>query len=442
MIHFWPLAITFCAEGYVSSKRLRDFLLMAENKKRPLMIKEEKSDVKFIAGKRIHNEISSNSLSAIVFKDLSAIWTNTCEDSLNGLRDINYEFKHGEMYAITGTVGAGKTSLLQAILGELEVDSGSIEINGSVSYANQESFLFEGTVRGNILFTQTYDECKYTKVVTACGLLKDFQQLENGDQTVVGEKGVSLSGGQKARINLARAVYKESDIYLLDDPLSAVDSEVGNTIFNECVMKYLKDKTVLLVTHQLQYLHNIENILVIAEGQIKASGKYDELKDKEIASLLPVEEKTQDEKDEIDREFQKNTKHVKIAEAEEPESYNEKESHESGEVSWEVYKNYMKSIQNIPLVILVLFLRVLNQAIASYIDYFIAQWVNWEESVVARNSTVLANDTLTIEDNESINNGDIEQRRQELIYIYIAIICTFIVIILNAEFSFFYSLLR
>jgi ATP-binding cassette, subfamily C (CFTR/MRP), member 4 len=325
--------------------------------------------------------------------------------------------------------------LLQAILGELEADSGSIEINGTLSYASQESFVFEGSIRNNILFTEEYNQDKYSKVVSTCGLSKDFELFENGDQTMVGEKGVSLSGGQKARINLARAVYKEANIYLLDDCLSAVDSAVGNTIFNECIMKYLKDKTVLLVTHQLQYLHKLEDVIIISDGFIKASGSYIELKDKEIANLLPIEN-TENEEEKVDKNFQELTKHIN-EKHEELESYEEKESQEEGKVSFQVYKNYFKSIKSLPLVILVLSLRVINQFIASFIDFFVAQWVNWEESVASTQIYIPANDTEVITENLSI-----EETRQNYINIYVIIICVFIVIIIKAEFSFFYAFLR
>lgn len=269
-------------------------------------------------------------------------------------------------------------------------------------------------------------------------MVKDFEQFQNADLTVVGEKGISLSGGQKARINLARAVYKKADIYLLDDPLSAVDSEVGNTIFNECLMKFLKNKTVILNTHLLQYLHNVENIIVLSNGEIKACGSFDELKDIEIANLMPVENKK--ESDEIDEDNSKKVaKKAKKLEEEEPESYEEKETQEVGKVHFDVYKNYLKSIKNIPLVIFVLSMRVINQSIASFIDYFVAQWVNWEESVASKNKLINETVNTTL---PNIEENSIDDDRQRFINIYLIIICSFIVIIFKAEFSFFYSLLR
>lgn len=140
----------------------------------------------------------------------------------NTLENLNVEIEKGKLYAVIGMVGSGKTSFLSAILGEISLVEGQVKINGSMSYASQEAWVFGSTIRQNILFGQSYDRQRYQKVIKACALLKDFKQFPQGDQTIVGERGSSLSGGQKARINLARALYRQSDIYLLDDPLSAV----------------------------------------------------------------------------------------------------------------------------------------------------------------------------------------------------------------------------
>lgn len=144
--------------------------------------------------------------------------------SENTLENLNLQVEKGKLYAVIGMVGSGKSSLLSMILGEISLVEGEIRVNGSVSYASQEIWVFSSTVRQNILFGQDYDRQRYQKVVKACALLKDFQQFPQGDLTVVGERGSSLSGGQKARVNLARALYRQSDIYLLDDPLSAVSN--------------------------------------------------------------------------------------------------------------------------------------------------------------------------------------------------------------------------
>lgn len=135
---------------------------------------------------------------------------------------MNLEVEKGKLYVIIGAVGSGKSSLLSSILGEINLLNGSIRVDGSVSYASQEPWVFGASVRQNIIFGLEYDENRYYRTVKACALLSDFKQFPQGDKTVVGERGSSLSGGQKARINLARAVYRQADVYLLDDPLSAV----------------------------------------------------------------------------------------------------------------------------------------------------------------------------------------------------------------------------
>lgn len=142
----------------------------------------------------------------------------------NILDRLNVTVGKGKLYVVIGAVGAGKSSLLKAILGEMTLSEGNISSVGSRSYASQEAWVFGGTVRENILFNSMYNRQRYQRVVKACALLRDFKQFPQGDQTIVGDRGTSLSGGQKARINLARAVYRQAEIYLLDDPLSAVSN--------------------------------------------------------------------------------------------------------------------------------------------------------------------------------------------------------------------------
>jgi len=151
------------------------------------------------------------------------------------------------------------------ILGELPLLEGNCKVNGKVAYASQEAWIFSGTINENILCGQEYNEQRYRQVVEAAALERDFTLLPKGDQTLVGERGISLSGGQKARVNLARCLYVDADIYLLDDPLSAVDTHVGRHLFDKAINGFLKDKTRILVTHQLQYLKEVDQILVLKD---------------------------------------------------------------------------------------------------------------------------------------------------------------------------------
>ena len=154
---------------------------------------------------------------------MSAKWDLNSQEIT--LQDIDLEVEKGKLYLVIGMVGAGKSSFLQTILGEVNLLKGNIKVKGGISYAGQESWVFGSSVRQNILFGEHFDRKRYQKVVKACALLKDFKQFTKGDQTIVGDRGSSLSGGQKARISLARAVYRQADIYLLDDPLSAVSKQ-------------------------------------------------------------------------------------------------------------------------------------------------------------------------------------------------------------------------
>lgn len=159
---------------------------------------------------------------AIKMTNVTAKWEVGNSDVT--LKDLNLQVEKGKLYAVIGMVGSGKSSLLSAILGEISLVKGETRVNGEVSYASQDAWIFNSTIRQNILFGQDHDRQRYQKVISACALLKDFQQFPQRDLTVIGERGSSLSGGQKARINLARALYRHSDIYLLDDPLSAVNN--------------------------------------------------------------------------------------------------------------------------------------------------------------------------------------------------------------------------
>lgn len=172
--------------------------------------------------------------------------------------------------------------MLQALLGELPFDEGKITVNGRISYASQEPWVFAASVRQNITFGLPFNRIRYAEVVRVCALNQDFAQWPQGDKTVVGERGTSLSGGQRARINLARAIYKDADIYLLDDPLSAVDTHVGKHLFDECICNFLKDKTRVLVTHQIQYLEEADLIVLFNNGSVELQGSFEDLANSDL----------------------------------------------------------------------------------------------------------------------------------------------------------------
>lgn len=249
---FYPLSISYGAETLVSIERIQRFLLMEE-------IETPVIDTDFNKGLVVDNITAWWNFDKPLFKNMSI------------------RVPPGKLCAVVGPVGSGKSSLLYLLLNELTPKTGRITLQGSLSYASQEPWLFSSTIRNNILFGNKYDRHTYNKVVKVCALQKDFDQFLLGDKTLVGERGSALSGGQKARVNLARAVYRDADVYLLDDPLSAVDTHVGNHLFEQCIVRYLRGKTRILVTHQMQFLKKVDHIIVLNNGQIQAQGTYSDL---------------------------------------------------------------------------------------------------------------------------------------------------------------------
>ncbi|XAR56773.1 Xenobiotic-transporting ATPase [Bertholletia excelsa] len=193
------------------------------------------------------------------------------------LKDINISVPRGMRVAVCGTVGSGKSSLLSCILGEVPKISGTLKLSGAKAYVAQSPWIQSGKIEENILFGREMDREKYEKVLEACSLKKDLEILSFGDQTLIGERGINLSGGQKQRIQIARALYQDADIYLFDDPFSAVDAHTGSHLFKECLLGLLRSKTVIYVTHQVEFLPAADLILVMKDGRITQIGKYNDI---------------------------------------------------------------------------------------------------------------------------------------------------------------------
>ncbi|KAK7067583.1 Canalicular multispecific organic anion transporter 1, partial [Halocaridina rubra] len=234
-------------------------------------------------------------------------WGNDEEYGKPVLRNVNMEVDHGSLVAVVGSVGTGKSSMCSAILGEMEKKSGRVNVKGSIAYVAQQAWIQNATLESNVLFNKEKDMNLYQSCIKACALQADLDMLPGGDQTEIGEKGINLSGGQKQRVSLARAVYADADIYLLDDPLSAVDSHVGKHIFEQVIgpQGFLKNKTRILVTHSVTYLPQVDKIIVLKNGEISEHGTYAELLQKKgefqefLLEYLSEAEDTLGELDEI-----------------------------------------------------------------------------------------------------------------------------------------------
>ncbi|CAG5933712.1 unnamed protein product [Menidia menidia] len=386
---FFPLAIEKLSETVVSVRRIKNFLLLDE------------VDVKgFVLPLEERRENS------VEMEKLTCYWDKILDSP--SLEDITVTAKSPGLLAVIGPVGAGKSSLLSAILGELPHYAGQLRVKGRLTYASQQPWVFPGTIRSNILFGRELKTKQYVRVLRACALKRDLEVLKNGDLTLIGDRGSTLSGGQKARISLARAVYEDADVYLLDDPLSAVDAEVGRYLFEQCICGLLKNKCCILVTHQLQYLRAADNILVLREGHIIGQGTYSELQSSglDVATLLSSEDQDQwscsDDLDQVSLRSQRtNYSHssrcslnkllpTDNSNAEQFSVENvcsaAEETRAEGNVGRQVYVKYFSASCHPVVLIAVVLLCVIAEAAYILQDWWLVYWTNQEFS----NSTVAA----------------------------------------------------
>ncbi|KAA8543105.1 hypothetical protein F0562_021400 [Nyssa sinensis] len=339
---------------------------------------------------------------AVEVKDGVFSWDDVGGEQV--VKNLNLEIKKGELAAIVGTVGSGKSSLLSAILGEMHKISGKVRVCGTTAYVAQTSWIQNGTIQENILFGLPMDRDRYSEVIRVCCLEKDLEMMEYGDQTEIGERGINLSGGQKQRIQLARAVYQDCDIYLLDDIFSAVDAHTGTEIFKECTRGVLKDKTILLVTHQVDFLHNVDHILVMRDGTIVQSGKYNDILESGVdfkalvaahetsMELVEVETATPTENSlKLPKSSHPSSNHgeangeEKSLEQSEPGGGTSKlikdEERETGKVSLNVYKQYCTEAFGWLGVVVVLLVSLFWQASLMASDYWLAYETSEERAM-------------------------------------------------------------
>ncbi|XP_036164279.1 multidrug resistance-associated protein 1 [Myotis myotis] len=285
-LNILPMVISSIVQASVSLKRLRIFL------------SHEELDPDSIERLPIKDGGGSHS---ITVRNATFTWARSDPPTLNG---ITFSVPEGSLVAVVGQVGCGKSSLLSALLAEMDKVEGHVAIKGSVAYVPQQAWIQNDSLQENILFGRQLQERYYKSVIEACALLPDLEILPSGDRTEIGEKGVNLSGGQKQRVSLARAVYCDSDVYLFDDPLSAVDSHVGKHIFEHVIgpKGMLKNKTRLLVTHGISYLPQVDVIIVMTGGKISEMGSYQELlaRDGAFAEFLRTYSSAEQEQTEQD----------------------------------------------------------------------------------------------------------------------------------------------
>ncbi|KAI3839548.1 hypothetical protein MKX03_028568 [Papaver bracteatum] len=256
-IRIAPDIVRMVIQAKVSYRRIAEFLSLEE------LDREKISHLVELAEQDKH---------AININSADFSWEDN--QQIPTLRSIKLEIKFGEKVAVCGEVGAGKSTLLAAILGEVPNAGGMVQVNGKIAYVSQSAWIQSGSIKDNILFGRTMDKQRYEETLDRCSLVQDLEIFPYGHLTEIGERGINLSGGQKQRIQLARALYQDADIYLLDDPFSAVDAHTATSLFNEYVMEALSGKTVLLVTHQVEFLPAFDSVVLMSNGKIQCAAPY------------------------------------------------------------------------------------------------------------------------------------------------------------------------
>ncbi|XP_067135105.1 ATP-binding cassette sub-family C member 4-like [Centruroides vittatus] len=362
------------------------------------------------------------------------------------LNEISLNVQPGELLTVIGPVGSGKTSLLMSILGEIPISSGKVTVKGKIAYASQEAWVFNETIRENILFGEEYQEEKYKKVLHMTALEKDISLFPKGDLTIVGERGVIMSGGQKGRINLARALYVDADIFLLDDPLSAVDVPVGKHIFEKCIMEYLKEKICILVTHQVQFLNSASKVLVLCKGKCEYIGNYNEMETVKTVIGISSEEGAAENcmeletalfsDDELientDADVSDNSKDCNDINAEDEDNKIQPDDEEVGKAGLSVYKEYFNAGKGFFFKTVLLVILIVSQTIANASDFWLVKWL-YKKRTYGQNSVKLENITF----NKTIFNNSEEENfyysEAYNIYVYFGMICAvFLTMILSA----------
>ncbi|XP_071553650.1 ATP-binding cassette sub-family C member 5-like isoform X4 [Temnothorax nylanderi] len=325
------------------------------------------------------------------------------------LSDVHFGAPKEKLVGICGHVGSGKSSLLLAALGQLRMKKGNILREGTCAYVSQQAWIVNGTFKENILFGEEFDAKRYYHTITICNLKEDLIMLPGGDDTEIGERGVNLSGGQKQRVALARAYYANRDIYFLDDPLSAVDAYVGSYIFEKLILEALGNKSVLFVTHNIQFLKRCDEIYMMNAGKIVEHGTHEDLMrlDREYASM--VKNSTVVTEDHLSAVkstgvMQRNIddSEVRKAESAHKENYGKEklykgtaltvaEKSETGSVKSYTYHTYVQATGGYLIAVLVFFTFFLNVGSSAFSTWWLAVWIKAGGGNVTMSGT---NDTV------------------------------------------------
>ncbi|CAD0110783.1 unnamed protein product [Aureobasidium uvarum] len=339
--------------------------------------KQAKKDAKKATKEALKNADKGDGLEA---SDSS---TTLAEDSEHPfeIKGLNISIARDELVAVIGSVGSGKTSILAALGGEMRRTSGEVTFGASRSYCPQYAWIQNATVKENITFGKPFDQDWYDAVVDACALRPDLDMLPNGDLTEIGERGITVSGGQKQRLNIARAIYFNADIVLMDDPLSAVDAHVGRHIMDNAICGLLRNKARVLATHQLHVLHRCDRIIWVQDGTAYKIDTFDNLMatDADFQKLMATtakEEKKEEEDEEVDGdevEVKKKDVQKKSGGKKPAAALMQTEERAVKSVSFGIYKAYIKASGSLAVAPLILLTLILSQGA----NIATSLWLSW-----------------------------------------------------------------
>jgi ATP-binding cassette subfamily C (CFTR/MRP) protein 1 len=315
-------------------------------------------------------------------KDISNSPTPEVVERPFELKGLDVAIGRNELIAVIGSVGSGKSSLLAALAGDMRKTMGDVTIGASRAFCPQYAWIQNATVRENIVFGKEFKDSWYNQVVDACALRPDLDMLPNGDKTEIGERGITVSGGQKQRMNIARAIYFDADIVLMDDPLSAVDAHVGRHIMDNAICGLLKDKCRILATHQLHVLSRCDRIIWVEEGHVQAIDTFDSLmannRDfQQLMTMTAAEEEKEDgedvNEDEVEDEKKSAKKKTKTKKKKPAVALMQEEDRATKSVDWDVWIAYMKAGGGLWIGPLVLILLILSQGA----NISTSLWLSW-----------------------------------------------------------------
>ncbi|KAL1937459.1 hypothetical protein VTO73DRAFT_13182 [Trametes versicolor] len=302
------------------------------------------------------------------------------QESTFRLKDVNLAIPEGQLAAIVGPVGSGKSSLLEGMIGEMRRTAGSVKFKGSVAYCPQSAWIQNATVRDNIIFGRPFDEERYWKAVHDACLEADLELLPNGDLTEVGERGISLSGGQKQRINICRAIYVGADIQIFDDPFSALDAHVGKSVFSNVFLGAAADKTRVLVTHALHFLPQVDYIYTMVEGRVAEHGTYAALMaaDGDFARFVREfgsnQNQQEEEEEAVEEAVEDGEAAEKTVKRKAAPAMMQVEERNTGAVSNQVYMEYIRAGKGFIIIPLLLISVALMQGAQVMSSYWLVYW--------------------------------------------------------------------